>query len=358
MKGAAARLKRLEGRAGMAARCAHCRLSLRSTWVGYEGGTGRADNSKDERLVIDCRFCGNQYGVIIPAQWPEWKRDIKRLSHTYKEDEFYTDKKACAVRLFEYFLQGRVKALRESQKKLDEALLHCSPDWKPVASSGYSGRAKPAQKKPPTKKEKVRQALIEEYLRDLKRERRAMIKKYGHRFPELDELARDLHHSFFHYSFYQKPDVEGDNLIKLLRAWATLETVIWGAPLPHTLEEIAEQERRLARLAAAIDEKVRREEEARAARDRKYQEDRERSAREKLALEEARITPTRSSQPPVIRSSATPTARDTDPPRVPTYSEWLAGASVKGCLDKTFGASSAGIGREPAQMQGFPDDLT
>jgi len=358
MKGAAARLKRLEVRAGMAARCAHCRLSLRSTWVGFEGGNGRADNSKDERLLINCRFCGNQYSVVVPAEWPEWKRNIKRLANTYKEDEFYTDKKACAVRLFEYFIRRRAKALREARKKLEEALMRCSPDWKPVASSGYRGRANTTQKKPPTKKEKVRQGLIDEYLHDLKRERRAMIKKYGHRFPELDELTRDLHHSFFHYSFYQKPDVESDHLIKLLRAWATLETVIWGAPLPHTLEEIAEQERGLAGLAAAIDEKVRKEEEARVERDLKYQEERERSAREKLARAETHATHARSSEPPVISSSTTPTERDTDPPRVPTYKEWLAGASVRGCLVDTFGASNADIGRKPAQMQGFPDDLT
>ncbi|MDQ1591606.1 MAG: hypothetical protein QOG71_2233 [Pyrinomonadaceae bacterium] len=358
MKGTAARLKRLEGRAGMGARCAHCRLYLRATWIGVESDGRTAANSKDERLVIDCRFCGNQYGVVILAEWPEWKRDIKRLSNTYKEDEFYTNKKACAVRFFEYFTQDRAKALRESRKELEEALVRCSPDWKPVASSGHGRRANPIQKKSLTKKEKVRQGLIDEYLRDLTREQRAMIKKYGHRFPELEELARDMQHIFFHYSFHQKPDVEGDDLIKMLRAWAALETVIWGAPLPHTLEEIAEQERGLAQLAAAIDEKARKEEEARAERDRKYQEDRDRSAREKLTLAEARTAFAHSSEPLVIRPDASPTARDTDPPRVPTYSEWLAGARIATGVIESHGAPNECIGREPARMQGFPDDLT
>jgi hypothetical protein len=204
----------------------------------------------------------------------------------------------------------------------------------------------------------VRQGLIDEYLCDIKRERRAMIKKYGHRFPELERLARDMHHRFFHYTFHQKPDVESDNLIKMLRAWAALETAIWGAPLPRTLEEIAEQEGGLARLTAAIDEKARKEEDARLERDRKYKEARESSAREKQARIEVGVSHARANEPPAIRSWGSPESRDADPSRVPTYGEWPAGASIAGDVVEMYSAPTKTVGREPARMQNFPDDPT
>lgn len=134
--------------------------------------------------------------------------------------------------------------------------------------------------------------------------------------------------------------------------------MIWGAPLPHTLEAIAGQERGLARLAEAIDEKARKEEEARAERDRKYQEDRERSAREKLARAEAHAAHASSSEPPVVRSWGSPESRDADPSLVPKYSEWLAGASIGRGVIEMRGAPSEGVGKEPARMQDFPDDPT
>ncbi len=157
----AARLERAEGRAGMGARCAGCRLSLRSTWQGFDGGT-QASDSKDEKLLLLCHFCETQYHIRIPASWPEWKRDVIRLSRTYKEDEFYTDKKAAAVRLYSDCFGARLAARRASSEKLTGALARFNPELNPA-----SRRNPPARRelqKPLSKTAKLRQALIAEYI--------------------------------------------------------------------------------------------------------------------------------------------------------------------------------------------------
>lgn len=280
----AARLERAEGRVGMGARCAYCRLSLRSTWQGFDGCTQVSD-TKDERIIIQCHFCNTQYHICLPASWPEWKRDVVRLSRTYKEDEFYTDKKAAAVRLYSDCFGTRLAARRASSEKLTSALARFNPELKP--KSRANPPAPHEQQKPLSKTAKLRQALIAEYIRDMRDERRAMRKKYGRRFPELDALACDLTRKYFFYLDHQKPDIEGDDYLKHLRAWAILETAIWNAPLPHTIEEIAEHERALARLAAAIDE-----------REQKRQEERDERERERLArIEAARRPAPDTSQP-------------------------------------------------------------
>ena len=274
----AAKLKRVEERAGIGARCAHCRLFLRSTWPRFGGGATASD-SKDEKLLISCHFCETQYNVTIPASWPEWKREVTRLSRTYKEDDFYTDKKAAAVRLYCYCFVRRTAARRASGEKLAEAMARFAPEWKPKFPVHTPARRE--QPKPLTKNAKLRQSLIDEYLRDVRGEQRAMRKKYGRRFPELEALVGALTRSHFFYFDHQKPNIEGDDYLKHLRAWASLEAMIWGEPLPHTLEEIAEHERALARLVAAIDE-----------RDRKRQEERDERERERLARIEAARCPT------------------------------------------------------------------
>jgi hypothetical protein len=202
-----------------------------------------------------------------------------RLSRTYQEDDFYTDKKAAAVRLYSDCYVRRRAARRASDGKLAEAMARFDPEWKPKNSAYTPTRRK--EQKPPTKSAKLREALVDEYLRDLRNERRAMRKKYGRRFPELDALVGDMTRSHFFYFDHQKPDIEGDDYLKHLRAWASLEAVIWGKPLPHTLEEIAEHGRALARFVAAIDE-----------RERKRQEERDERERERLARIEAAKHPT------------------------------------------------------------------
>jgi hypothetical protein len=253
----------------MGARCAHCRLALRSTWHGFERCAAASD-SKDEKLLVQCHFCETQYNVTIPASWPEWKRDLTRLSKTYKEDDFYTDKKARAVRLYTDYLVRRREARQAAREKLAEAMERLTPGFKPKPSAYASARRE--EQKPQTKRAKLRQALIDEYVRDVQGERRAMLKKYGRRFPELDALSSDLPCWHFYYSDYTKPDSEDDDYLKHLRAWATIEAVIWGEPLAHTVEEIAEHERALARLAAGIEERDRRRQEERDNQERERRE--------------------------------------------------------------------------------------
>jgi len=277
MRRLAARLKRVEGRAGMGARCAHCRLFLTSTWPSF-GGNAEASDSKDEKLLVPCHFCETEYSIRIPASWPEWKRDVTRLSRTYKEDDFYTDKKAAAVRLYSDYYVKRKVARRASCEKLVEAMARLNPEWKPKSSAYTPARHEP--QKLQTKNAKLRQALFDEYVRDVRGERQAMLKRYGRRFPEFDALLGDLTRTHFFYYDHQRPDIEGDYYLKHLRAWASLESVIWGEPLPHTVEEIAEHERALARFTAAIDN-----------RDRKRQEERDEREREGLARIEAAKSP-------------------------------------------------------------------
>jgi hypothetical protein len=64
MKGTT-RLKRVEMRVGLAARCLPCRRYPRSTRTGCEGGNKPAVNSKDERLVI-VAFAGINRASLFP----------------------------------------------------------------------------------------------------------------------------------------------------------------------------------------------------------------------------------------------------------------------------------------------------
>ena len=273
-----ARLKKAETQAGIGARCASCRLGLRSTWQGF-GDDLATNNSEDESFFAQCHFCQTKYRVLISASWPEWKRDVTKLSQTYKEDDFYTDKKAAAVRLYHECYVRRVAAKREASEKLAEAIERFNPTLNPKPRKSQTS-AQRTQDRPLTQKVKLRQAIVDEYINDVRSKRREMRKKYGRRFPELDSLLGVLTCTHFYYYDFRKPDIANDDYLKHLQAWATLESVIWGEILPHTLEEIAQHEQALDRLAAAIDE-----------RERKQQQEREQSARERLARIEAAASP-------------------------------------------------------------------
>ncbi|HEY0080669.1 MAG TPA: hypothetical protein VGB73_18840 [Pyrinomonadaceae bacterium] len=270
MKRLGARLKRAEARAKIGAPCAHCRLSLLSTWPGFDGRAAQGD-SKDERLLVQCHFCETQYSLTIPATWPKWKRYVVRFVNTHKEDDFYTDRKACAVKSFYLYHHYRVRLKREAREKLREVRAQLSPDLKPSSYKSSSSHHSTPEK-PLTPKDKQRQALIDEYVADVQRERREMLKKYGRRFPDVDKLVGQLANAHLFYYSHMQPNIEGDSYLKHLRAWATLESEIWGQPLASTVKEIAAHTHALEKLAAAVIEKEQKVKEERERRDREYKE--------------------------------------------------------------------------------------
>jgi len=240
----AARLKKLEQAAGKGKWCALCRLILRSsppvtaTFAGMRDAPGRVKKT--------CRFCGNQYHSQLP-QGDEPKDRASRLYNSYSEEEmFYTNEKAAAVGA--WVRQCRNRSPEEGERK----------EKKRMAAASRRRTEKP------TTEQKLRQRLTEEVRELYRRWHKEMKAKHSQPFQHIIELEKVLAFDFYKWR-------SASDEAERWRAWATLERIIFDAPLPETEARIAEyEEKAVAEAIAKEAEEQRREAERREREQRMY----------------------------------------------------------------------------------------
>lgn len=194
-----AKLKRLECLVGIGQRCARCRLCLR------EAPESDANKPKNDFIAKICEECGTQYNLRLES-YSQSEREAIRMFESYSSDDIYIAPKAHALDLWLRFRPNIVEAIKNDRKS------HLRNNNKA---------------KPKTKGARLYLELIEQ-TSDLETKRHErLIAKYGKRFPEQDALVKDLIGNNF-----EEPE------LKAAVARGKLEEIIWGEPLPETMEEL------------------------------------------------------------------------------------------------------------------------
>jgi len=167
-----------------------------------------------------CPFCGNQYCTQLP-QGDGPKDRALRLYNSYDEEDFYRDEKACAVGA--WIRQSRNRSSEEGERR----------EKKRMAARSRQRAAKP------TPEQKLRQRLTEEVGELSRRWHEEMKAKHGQPLRHIFELEQKIAGNF------SKWRAASDELERW-RAWATLEQIIFDAPLPETEARIVEYEEKAA----------------------------------------------------------------------------------------------------------------
>lgn len=244
-----ARMKKLEQAAGKGKWCALCRLILRSSPPVASAFASTRDTPGQVKKI--CRFCGNQYNTQLP-QGDEPKDRALRLYHSYDEEELiYTNEKACAVGV--WVRQCRNRSPEEGERK----------EKKRMAAASRRRTEKR------TSEQKLRQRLTEEVGELYQRWHKEMKAKHGQPLQHIFELEKKIAFGFYKWR-------SASDELERWRAWATLERIIFDAPLPETEARIAEYEQKAVAEAAEKEchEAERREREERWAAEKKEREQR------------------------------------------------------------------------------------
>jgi hypothetical protein len=216
----ARRLAKLEKAAGKGEPCALCRLMLRRHPPDpFRRLPGRA---------VSCPRCGTKYKQSPPSEAPEGanvKARVLALYSTFEPDDFFTDRRARAVRLwyFHHPFRAASDALRGEGGELEKAQARLRRREPPPGEKVDRETAKARER---------RAALIEEARATLRREDAERRRRLGLRFPDLERLAPRLSARAGHSA---DPRVEASRLL----AFAKLEKVIFGEAQPETLEALA-----------------------------------------------------------------------------------------------------------------------
>ncbi len=200
------------------------------------------------RVKKTCGFCGNQYYSQLP-QGDEPKDRALRLFSSYGEEDFYRDEKACAVGA--WIRQSHNRSPEEGERK----------EKKRMAAHSRQRAAKP------TPEQKLRQRVTEEVGELYRRLHKEAKAKHGESFQNIFELEQKIACGFYEWS-------AASNELGRWRAWATLEQIIFDAPLPETAARIVEYEEK----TAAEEAEKQRQEAERQKREQKW--DTERRERE------------------------------------------------------------------------------
>jgi hypothetical protein len=243
------RLKKLEQASGKGKWCALCRLILSSSPPVASAFTATRD--APGRVKKTCQFCSNQYHTQLP-QGDDPKDRALRLYHSYDEEElFYTNEKACAVGAWVRHCLNRSPEEGERKEKKRMA----------AASRRRVEKATPEQK--------LRQRLSKELGELYRRWHKEMKAKHGEPLTHIFELEKKIAFGFHKWS-------SASDELERWQAWASLERIIFDAPLPQTVARISEYEEKAAIEAVEKErqETERREREERWAAEKKEREQR------------------------------------------------------------------------------------
>jgi hypothetical protein len=276
----AARLKKLEATAGKSRRCAWCRLHLRQLHPPSEEDD---DTTPHPGCVLRaCPECGTKYSQPIATDDGSTLTKAAVIVQRATEDDFFTDARCYAAKLWLKYSMCRD---RESLDRYLERRRKIEAD----------------KKRKETPAQKLRAALLMEAEADRVSRKRAMIAKYGNRFPELSALQTRL---LVVVADEPRAGTTLEDIANGWRAWAELERVMFGEPCPDTTEKIEEFELKIAvkveereRLKAEI-ERARVESERRREEERRMIDERMgRAPRQPAALvvepDEDSTTPSR-----------------------------------------------------------------
>ncbi len=264
------RLKKLEQTAGKGKWCARCRLMLRTS--PPIAATFAAFGDAPNRMKKTCQFCGNQYQIELPQGDAPSDR-VVRLYYTYDDECCYTDEKAAAVNVW---------ARHHCDRSPEEG---ARKEKKRIAAAPSKRRAAK-----PTPEQKLRGRLMEELTELYRRRHDEMKAKHGTPFPHIIELEQKIGFGFYEWC-------AASHELERWRAWATLERIIFGEPLPETAARIIEYE---AKAATEEAEKQHREAERREREQRSEIERKERQQRWDTERRESaqRTYPTGAHRPP------------------------------------------------------------
>jgi hypothetical protein len=115
----------------------------------------------------------------------------------------------------------------------------------------------------PTREQKLRRQLIGEAGDIFRRWHKEMKDKHGDPFPHVYELEGKVAAGFYKWS-------PASDELDRWRAWAALEMIVFGEPLPETVEHIAEYEEKATAEAAAKEAEEQRREAERREREQRY----------------------------------------------------------------------------------------
>jgi hypothetical protein len=93
-----ASLRRLEAAAGKGARCAYCRLVIRTSFIGSERQPDRAE----QFVEVECEFCHTRCSYSLKGR-PEADRDFYRLTYSFTMKDEFTDPRAHAAALWQAY---------------------------------------------------------------------------------------------------------------------------------------------------------------------------------------------------------------------------------------------------------------
>lgn len=237
----AARLKKLEQAAGKGQQCALCKLMLISSPPVISVFIKTRDAS--DLVKKTCWFCGNQYKSQLP-QGDDPKDRAWRLYHTYDDEARYTDEKAQAV---EVWLRNDPNRSPEESERQEQ---------KRTAARARLSAVKL------TPDQKIRQRLNKDAQTLYRRFYKEMKAKHGEPLTHIFELETKIASNF--YKWHAASDE-----VERWRAWATLEKIIFDAPLPETEARISEYEEKAAAEAIAKEAEEQRREAERQAREQR-----------------------------------------------------------------------------------------
>jgi hypothetical protein len=246
-----AKLKKLEEATGKGRRCAWCRLNLRQTIP--PSGIIDDDTPPPGYVSRSCDHCGTKYAQPVCTDDGSMLCKVAVIVQAASEEDFYTVARCRAAKIW----------ITHSLYRDTEAV-----------ERYYRGQRKaaPDKKRKPTPAQKLRAELEAEMEADRASRERAMIKKYGDRFPKLDALKKHLS-----AVLVQEPRVGRTTLEEIAegwRAWAELERVMFGEPFADTVAKIEKVAEAVALKAALKEEAERKRLEREAAFQRQREEER------------------------------------------------------------------------------------
>lgn len=231
----ARRLAKLEKAAGKGERCAWCRLTL------HTSPPDPMRRRVPSRLAR-CEFCGTEYNRADRSSGPGDLTDrVGGHYATFAPDDFYTDARALASRLWFYNWPWRVlsdgaRGVKGERYRQLQKLIEGS---RARAAEVRGVRADGSKVDRETVKARERRAAVAAEKAALERRaRRARLETYGRRFPALDRLKPRLAAQVETWEPADarfRPRVEVSRLV----AFAKLEKIIFGGVQAETLEALA-----------------------------------------------------------------------------------------------------------------------